>query len=505
MRLLSMKSGQACARLVHIGAVCAAAALVAGCGTTYRPVITPVATTGPAAQPSSYAIVVSSPAVTSPGIVTVIDYSGDTILAQAPIGPGPTSFTIDEFGANGYTVNSDGTLSNFPVSTSLQAKNVTYTTLETSFQPLNFFSPSAGLYATDLSSNSIDVFNGFPASYKLSIPVAPTPVILTGSQQISERDYSISQGNSQGGNVASGVTCNLSPRTATAGEVDSVELATFTVSAKNPAGRCPVYGLVSPDTKRVFVLNRGDDTITVINGQTNSLNSCTPFTSQTGETVICHPVLPLSLSAVTATGVTPPNGTAGMGAVAGPVFAEYNSVTSQLVVANYDGNTVSVIDVSLDQFGNDSATFGTTFTIPVGKNPASVTALADGSRAYTADQTDQTVSIVNLTSHTFEKALPVAGGHPRTVVSTQNSLYGKVYAASPDSPFVTIIRTDLDLVDTTVLVEGNVVDVRVTTQNGSQGNAFVTSRVPGYGQPCYLPGAANGQTLALCQTLPPPQ
>ncbi len=497
-----MNSGQAYARLVQFGAVCAAAALVAGCGTNYRPVITPVQTTGPSPQPTSYAIVLSSPSVTSPGIVTVIDYSGDTVLAQAPIGPGPTSFTIDEYGANGYTVDSDGTLSNFPVSTSLQAKNVTYTTLEKSFQPLNFFAPSAGLYATDLSNNSIDVFNGFPASYKLSIPVAPTPILLTGPTLVSQRDYAISQGNSHGGNVASGVTCNLTPQAAPAGEVDGVEESTFTVSSQIPAGKCPVYALETPDTRRIFVLNRGDDTITVINGQTNALNSCTPFTSQTGATVNCHAVLPLSLSAVTATGVTPPNGTTGMGKVAGPVFAEFNTATSQLVVANYDGSSVSVIDVSLDQYGNDSGTFGTTFTIPVGKNPASVTALADGSRAYTADQTDQTVSIVNLTSHTFEKALPVAGGHPRTVVSTQNSLYGKVYASSPDSPFLTIIRTDLDLVDTTVLVEGNIVDVRVTTENGSQGNAFITSRVPGYGQPCYLPGAANAQTLAQCQTLP---
>jgi len=44
--------------------------------------------------------------------------------------------------------------------------------------------------------------------------------------------------------------------------------------------------------------------------------------------------------------------------------------------------------------------------------------------------------------------------------------------------------------------------VRVTTQNGSSGNSFITSRVPGFGQPCYLPGAANAATLALCQTLP---
>jgi DNA-binding beta-propeller fold protein YncE len=504
-----MISGQARARLVLLGVVCAAAALVSGCGNNYRPVITPVPTTGPAAQPAAYAVVVSAPAVTSPGIVTIIDYSGDTILAQAPIGPGPSTFSIDWFGANGYTLNSDGTVSNFPVSSTLQAKNVSYTTLTQGFEPVNFFTPSAGLYATDLGNSSVDVFSGFPQAYKLSIPVAPTPVIMTGSGQLVQRDFVVSQGNSKGGNVASPVTCNQSPQTASAGELDSIEVSTDTVSAQNPVGKCPVYVLESPDTRRVFVLNRGDDTITVINGQTNSLNTCTPFTSQNGQPVTCHSVLPLSLGAVTATGVTPPNGTAGMTATAGPVFAEYSVPNSLLVVANYDGSTVSVIDVSEDEYGNDSPTFGTTFTIPVGNNPASVTALVDGSRAYTANQTDGTVSIVNLTSHTFEKTLQVVG-NPRTVVSTQNSLYGKVYVASPNSPTLTIIRTDLDLVDTTVLVEGNVVDVRVTTPSTTQGNIFLTSRVPGFGQPCNLPPALMTQTyganytLQQCQTLPLP-
>jgi DNA-binding beta-propeller fold protein YncE len=267
-------------------------------------------------------------------------------------------------------------------------------------------------------------------------------------------------------------------------------------------GKCPVYAVQSPDNRRFFVMNRGDDTVTVINSQLNTLDSCTPFQNQSGQTVTCHPTLPLSTAAVTATGITPPNGTSGMTAIAGPVYAEYNAATAQLVVANYDGGTISVIDVSEDEYGNDSQTFGTTYTIPVGNNPASVTVLADGSRAYTANQSDGTVSIVDLTSHTVEKAaLPVIG-HPRTVVSTQNSQFGKVYVASPDSPYLTILRTDLDIVDTTVLVEGNIVDVRVTTQTGSSGNTNTTSRVPGFGQPCNLPGASNEATRQVCQMQP---
>jgi YVTN family beta-propeller protein len=245
----------------------------------------------------------------------------------------------------------------------------------------------------------------------------------------------------------------------------------------------------------------------VINSQNNTLDACAPFVNQIGRTVTCHPTLPLSTSAITGTVLAPPNGTTGMLPVAGPVYAEYNTTTSQLVVANYDGGTISVIDVSLDQYGDDSPTFGTTYTIPVGGSPASVTALYDGSRAYTANQADGTVTVVNLTSHTVEKKVAVTG-HPRTVVSTQNSLFGKVYVASPDTPYLTIIRTDQDIVDTTILIQGNLVDVRTTTQNGTSGNPNTVSRKPGFGQPCYLPPALEVSTYGAaytaqnCATLP---
>jgi hypothetical protein len=57
-------------------------------------------------------------------------------------------------------------------------------------------------------------------------------------------------------------------------------------------------------------------------------------------------------------------------------------------------------------------------------------------------------------------------------------------------------------------VEGNIVDVRTTTQTGGNGNSIVSSRRPGYGQPCYLPPSvepapSGGATvLETCRTLP---
>jgi DNA-binding beta-propeller fold protein YncE len=542
-----MNFSQTRVRLVQAGASLAAAALVAGCGNNYRPVVTPINTNGPAAQPLSFVAVVSAPStnvsncpVANAGIATIIDYSGDSIMATACIGPGPTAFTVDSTGSTGYTINSDHTLSNFPVSSNLQVNNVTYTTLLTTAEPVNLLS-TVGLWAADLDGDIADLFTGSTATFLRSIPLAPTPVMVVGSSTGAQRFFGISQGNSQGENVSSGVACNLSPTAGPMGEADGIEVSTDTISSHIALGRCPVYAVASSDAKRLFVLNRGSDTITVINVENNTLDGhfdaqghCVQFQSQAGQTVTCHPTLPLSLNAVAATGVAPPNGTAGMTDTAGPVYAEYNAATNQLIVANYDGGTISIIDVPLDEYGNDFNTydsqgnitggFGTTYTVKVGQSaapyPASVTVVNDvaGSvRAYTANQGDctpdctaspnGTVSIVNLSSHTLEKTVAVTG-YPRNVVSTQNSSYGKVYVASPNSSYLTIIRTDTDIVDTTMLLVGDIVDVRVSTQNGVSGNNNYLSRVPGFGQPCNLPPAVMvskygaNYALADCENQP---
>jgi DNA-binding beta-propeller fold protein YncE len=541
MRLFSMISSQGRARWAQAGGALAFAVLVAGCGDNYRPTVTPVGTSGPPAQPTSYAVVVSVPAASeatcggasSDGVVTIIDYSGDTIMTEAAIGPGPTAFTLDQQGATGYTINCDGTLSNFSITTTLQAKNVSFSTLSTTAQIVNLMPPSSGLWATDLNGDVIDLFQGSPQAFKLAIPVAspssnPTmPVFVAGAAALTgQREYVLSQ------NVGNSATmaCNTSPTTQTTGVATPIEISSDTVDPAIPVGKCPVYAVQSPDQQRLFVLNRGDDTITVINTAKNTLDKCpvplvpvppstvptvcpAPYnTNQNGQPITFHPALPLSLTAVNALNAVtpgsgnPPNGTAGMTAIAGPVYAEYNSATQQLVVANYDGGTISVIDVSLDQYGNDSATFGTTYTIAVGNtatpNPASVTVLYDGSKAYTANQNDGgpnapngTVTVVNLSTHTVEKTIGVVG-HPRTVVNTQNSEYSKIYVASPDQPEITIIEsspTITDQIDTTVTLEGLPIDIRTTTQTGNSGNNNFSSRVPGYGQPCNL---SNGQ-LAL--------
>src|SRR5271168_127467 len=311
-------------------AVACSLAMLAGCGSNLRPTVTPITGTGPAPQPGSIAFVVSAPisSSTAQGYGTVIDYSGDTTMATAPIGPGPVTMALNGGGTLGWTLNGDGTLSNIPVTTNLQEKQITYSTLNeippvgTPTDPAGLdpvvalFGGSLGLYALDVNLNELDVLTGSPDAFKLDVPVDQTPVTVVGVAG-STRIFAITQGIPYlipyaipgGATVDGGVACTVNPHAVGAtGVADGIETGTYTVSSHIPVGVCPDYAVGRSDTRRVFVLNRGSDTITVINSQNNTLDSCAPGVNQNGQPYTCHPTLPLSTAAVSATSITPPNG-----------------------------------------------------------------------------------------------------------------------------------------------------------------------------------------------------
>jgi YVTN family beta-propeller protein len=90
-----------------------------------------------------------------------------------------------------------------------------------------------------------------------------------------------------------------------------------------------------------------------------------------------------------------------------------------------------------------------------------VAVLADGTRAYVVNQADSTVSVVNLTTNTVTKTIPVpATVHPNFISVIAGTPTGKVYVTSPESETMTVIRTDTDIVDTTIPLQGKGVMVR---------------------------------------------
>ncbi len=440
-------------------------AAVAGCGNMNRPVINPVRPTGPSPAPTAYAVAITQPTGAQAGIATVLDFSGDTVLAQATIGDLPLDFTLDSAGATAYTIDRDGSLSDIPISTSLQTKNVSTSTLTPTAIPINTITGSGVLYVVDQASDQLDVLSGTPPGLKQAIQF-PLGLINIAGRTASVRYYAISQ------NVAPTVCANPS-LVATTGVASALEASTNSISATLPVGICPVYGLQSLDGLRAFILNRGSGTVTVIDAQKNTLdNQINPNTGLPNSTL----TLP-----------------------AGPVYAELYDSTDQLVTANYDSNTISVIDVTTDSFDNDAPTFGTIHSVTVGGGPSSVTVLQDGSRAYVANSKDGTVSVVNLLSYTVQKTitLPLNSDgttpHPRTIASTYNYPTGKIYVTSPDSDNLVILRTDTDTVDATLQLQGNLIDTRVTRQNANtSAQTNTNSYSPGNGVPC-TPGTVPTQ------------
>lgn len=418
----------------------AALASILGCGNTYRPVVSAVNPVGPASQPTKYAVAVSSPSSTSPGLVTIVDFSGDTVLITANLGVAPYYLVLNSGGSTGYTLNGDGTVNSFGVSTSLLTANVLQTTLLAGAAPNNILPLTSSTYISEAGSrNSIAQLTGSPLALKQELPIDTgyTPVYITGATA-GARAYAISQATSGG-----------------AGQVAGIDIASNTISSRINVGVAPIYGVMTADGRRVFVMNQGDGTVSVINAQTNQLD-----TAPTGST---NPIVV---------------GTQ-------PVWADFAPARNELVVANAgDGTkpgTVSIINIPLCSATTltsnpscdvdnpvDAAGFGQVLaTVPVGVNSLMVAVLQDtaNSRAYVLNQHDSTVSVVNLNTNTVTATIPVpASVHPTFIAATSGTPTGKVYVTSPETNTMTIIRTDTDTVDTTVDLQGKGVQVRVTAQ-----------------------------------------
>jgi DNA-binding beta-propeller fold protein YncE len=446
---VSMKSvagvGRAAAGLAGVGLVAVA---LAGCGNTYRPVVSAINPVGPAGQPQKYAVAVSSPSPTANGLLTLVDFAGDSVLVTPSLGVNPYYFVLSSSGTTGYTLNSDKTVNSFDVSSSLITSQVLETTLLPGSNPVSLFATSSASYMPDPGLSAIDQLSGTPPALKQELPVATNPVYVVGVNG-APRVYAISQGTGTA-----------------AGQAAAIETGANTISTTIPVGRGPVYGVMTSDYKRAFILNQTDGTVTAINAITNALD---------------QPVLPNPI----AVGVR-------------PVWADLVATKNEMVVANEGTGTsigsLSIISIPLCSpttlAGNagstcdttnpvDASAFGTVLaTVPVGVNPIMVTALSDGTRAYVANAgvaslpcsptglplagyTTCSVSVVNLTSLTVTATIPI-NGHPAYIASTNSTPTGKVYVVCKDSQVMTVIETDTDSLDTTIPLQGFGVSVRVT-------------------------------------------
>ncbi len=438
-------------------APCAALALavvsIAGCGDNYRPVIAAVNPVGPAAQPAKYAVVISDPnqgsGGTLPGLATVVDFSGDTVLITPSLGVKPEFLFMGISGNTAYILNGDGTVNSFVISTTLISSNVNQTTLLAGANANTIFPQGSFTYITQPGRTSVAELKGAPPTLQQEIPVGPSPVYIAGIPK-APRIYSISQGAPSGSACASGTA-------------SAIETANNTVSNVICTGAAPVYGIMTSDARRAFVVNSGSNNITAINAQQNTLDN--------------NPAAPTGATTTEVAG----SGILQDPAAIKPVWADFAPTLSEMIVANQgDGVTngsVSIFSIPLCSAAAlgtnpacdpnnpiDANTFGTLVAhIPVGKNPVMVAALQDGTQAYVINEGDSTVSVINLTTNTVSATVPLpATPHPTFVAVTTGTPTGKVYVTSGNSTTMTVLRTDTNSIQTTIPLQGTGVQVRTT-------------------------------------------
>ncbi len=440
-------------------------ATLLGCGNIYRPIVTSIPPVEPASQPLKFAVVTScgnnanpsAPTIdeicagsTVPGLASIVDFAGDSLLVRVNLGNGPRWTGLNSNGSIAFIANSDGTINSFNVNTSTETNNVNTSTLLADAAPDTLLSTGNYLYISQPGRNSVAVTNGNGSAVPsvlleipLTDPTAPTtlqyPVNLVGNattQRIYAISYAASQRNPDGSCATTGG----------AGTVTAIETTTNTPSAVLKVGVCPIYGVMSSDNRRTFILNQGSGTVSVIDSQQNQIDTNPNLT----------------------------NGTIAVGQ--GPIWADIYNTGAILAVVNSQSNTLSLINISTDSFGNDSPNFGKTIaTVPVGSNPSSVAILQDGTRAYVANRGDGTVSVVNLITNTVTKTIalpqePCQSGqpnvlctvHPISIAATTGTPLGKVYVVSPDTNIMTILRTDNDTIYENLSLTGDGIQVRVT-------------------------------------------
>ncbi len=429
-----------------------AALAVAGCGNTYRPVVSSVNPVGPAAQPEKFAVAIATTGTTTPGLANIVDFSGDTNLVTVAIGTNPLYMQLDAGGDTAYTLNGDGTTNSFGISTSLIQSQVLQTTLPMGGTPVAILPQGANLYIAQPGLSSVaQLTQTSPPAFKQNLPTGVGTLYTVGIAS-APRVYGLSQPTGGGAGVAS-----------------AIETTTNTISNSITVGRNPVYGVMTADARRAFVLNKGDGTLSVINSQTNTLDT---FASPT--TNVVTSLIPV--------------GTA-------PIWADFAPTLTELIVANQGNGTtagsVTIVSIPLCSSSTvtsnpncdpnnpvDAVGFGQVVkNITVGVNPVMVAVMQDGSEAFVANQGNAaagiagSISVINLSTNTVVATIPagtssdegdaIVHGHPTYIAATSGTPTGKVYVVSADSTDLSIIRTDTNIVQTHLPLQGSGVSVRV--------------------------------------------
>jgi YVTN family beta-propeller protein len=382
------------------------AILTSGCGNQFRPVAIPIPQNGGDPGTLHDAIVLSTNGA-SPGSTMHIDVSGDSVSAINTAGIGPVYAALINNQTRTMVVNqADGTLSSYTTFGG-PGTSVTTTLLPSGSCPTFVASTeNANAWVTEPGScsptgpGSVGVISLLSLAQTASVSVGTNPVALAelanGAKVYvaNKGSNSISVINSSDQSV---------PTTITAG----IGVAPSHVVASNETGN------TNDNHGCVYVANSGSSSVSVIN----------PFTDTVASTITV---------------------------AAGPTFLRFDKNLQRVYVVSPSSNSITVLahNTSCTPTVLKTVTAGISFNAgTLGPISQLVTALANGTRFYVANNGNNTVTVYDAGSFTLLKTIPV-GSDPVSIDASPDSI--RVYTANQGSGNVSVINTSNDTVATTL-------------------------------------------------------
>jgi YVTN family beta-propeller protein len=242
----------------------------------------------------------------------------------------------------------------------------------------------------------------------------------------------------------------------TTGSLSILNTSNLVVSSTVCVGLNPVFVTQAPNGGQVYVLNGGDNSVSVYNPASQNVTTIT-----TG--IGINPIFAVpSLDGTYIYLITQGDGTnpgaldlisTGSNTVVAtvplgvsPTSAILDPNRNRLYVPNKGSNSVMVFDASNVNLSNTPA-IPLLGTANVGSAPVSVAALPNGTKFYTANSGSNDVTVVSATSFLAVSTVPV-GQTPVFVASEPSS--SKIYATNFNGFSTSIIKTLNDTVSQTI-------------------------------------------------------
>jgi YVTN family beta-propeller protein len=371
-----------------------------GCGDVFRPVANPEPLPGGDPQRSAHAVVVSSNGANQ-GTAVVIDLTGDSnagTFSGETFGIGRSPVYAISSGGVDYVVNrDDNNIDSFSTPTVGIPLSLPVITLDAGAVPVFAAVAQGKVFVAESGLGTVVDITG----NEQRILVGSTPVALVAPPSPNDTQlYSLNQGDNTVSVILPATDQNI---------------ATLTL----PAGAKPVRAAASADGTRVFVVNQGTNSVSVIDTVANAL-------------IAPGPACPQDTFCV---------GT-------GPNYIFYEATLNRFYITNPADNSLSIINNNMDTrqcvAANPTPCLQTVSLAGPpcnGQHPVSVTALADGTKAYVADDVTNSVCVLHTTSNTFTTSIPV-GIAPVFIISDPDS--NRVLTANSGSFDVSLIQTSSD-------------------------------------------------------------